>query len=173
MGYDPDRHHDLLCNANPKAQVPTWEEDGLALFESALIMEYLEDRQPDGGLMPKDPAARATTRVLYNLADQLLPGPLKLIVHRPKDDPRRINATEEFLQALQTIEGRLDPQGPYAFGSDVHHGRSERSAPRPARDRGRPPMRRQSATAPMPGSAPRSPARACGALYPDVALTRR
>ena len=119
VGYDPERHHDELCGNNPKAQVPTWQtDDGLALFESAVIMEYLEETRPEGGLLPSEPAARAVTRMLYNLSDTLLVGPLKLIVHPPADDPARIGGVSAFREVLAKIEPRLDAEGPFALGSD-------------------------------------------------------
>lgn len=42
---------------HPFAQIPTFEEDGLALFESAGIVLHLATRHP--GLLPDDPGARA------------------------------------------------------------------------------------------------------------------
>ena len=41
----------------PFGQVPTLEEDGLALFESAAIVQYIADTRV--GLLPANPAARA------------------------------------------------------------------------------------------------------------------
>lgn len=41
----------------PFGQVPTYEEDGLALFESGAIVLYLADRHQ--GLLPSDPNGRA------------------------------------------------------------------------------------------------------------------
>ena len=42
---------------SPFGQVPTWEEDGLALFESGAIVLHIAEKWP--GLLPDDPAARA------------------------------------------------------------------------------------------------------------------
>lgn len=41
----------------PFGQIPTYEEDGLTLFESGAIVLHLAERH--AGLLPKDPAARA------------------------------------------------------------------------------------------------------------------
>jgi glutathione S-transferase len=41
----------------PFGQIPTYEEDGLALFESGAIVFHIAERNP--GLLPDDPAARA------------------------------------------------------------------------------------------------------------------
>jgi glutathione S-transferase len=42
---------------NPFGQIPTYEEDGLALFESGAIVLHIAERH--AGLLPQDPAARA------------------------------------------------------------------------------------------------------------------
>jgi glutathione S-transferase len=42
---------------SPFGQVPTWEEDGLVLFESGAIVQHIAEKWP--GLLPMDPAARA------------------------------------------------------------------------------------------------------------------
>ena len=47
------------------------EEDDLVLPESAVIMEYLEERYPEPPLWPADPAERAFGRLLVFRFDQL------------------------------------------------------------------------------------------------------
>src|SRR5580704_5021022 len=42
---------------NPFGQIPTYEEDGLALFETGAIVLHLAERH--AGLLPSDPNARA------------------------------------------------------------------------------------------------------------------
>ncbi len=59
---------------NPRGKVPTIVDDGFSLYESATILEYLEDRYPDSGL-PLFSASlkdRARIRRLINEADLYL-----------------------------------------------------------------------------------------------------
>jgi glutathione S-transferase len=42
---------------NPFGQIPTYEEDGLVLFESGAIVLHIAEREP--GLLPAEPGARA------------------------------------------------------------------------------------------------------------------
>src|SRR5215813_10838125 len=49
---------------NPRGKVPTIVDDGFALWESGVIMEYLEEKYPQKPLLPKDAKARATVRRL-------------------------------------------------------------------------------------------------------------
>lgn len=56
---------DWLYAKNPTGRVPVIEEeDGRPLPESAVIMEFLEERYPEPPLLPADPADRAFVRLL-------------------------------------------------------------------------------------------------------------
>jgi glutathione S-transferase len=52
-----------LYEKNPSGKVPVLEEDAWVLPESAVIMEYLEERYPEPALLPADPAERAEARL--------------------------------------------------------------------------------------------------------------
>jgi maleylacetoacetate isomerase len=57
---------------NPQGLVPTLDIDGLRLTQSLAIIEYLDETR--GGLLPKDPAARAHVRALsYAIAMETAP----------------------------------------------------------------------------------------------------
>jgi glutathione S-transferase len=61
-----------LYQKNPAGRVPVLEEDTLVLPESAVIMEYLEERYPEPGLLPSDPAQRALERLRIDRFDHEL-----------------------------------------------------------------------------------------------------
>lgn len=48
-----------VAGLNPNRKVPTLEDDGLALWESNAIIQYLASKQPEAGLLPADERARA------------------------------------------------------------------------------------------------------------------
>ena len=55
-----------LYEKNPTGRVPVLEEDGRPLPESAVIMEFLEERYPEPPLLPADPGrprCRAAARL--------------------------------------------------------------------------------------------------------------
>src|SRR3990170_6456544 len=54
---------------NPNGKVPTLQDDGTVVYESTVIMEYLNDKYPDPPLLPADPGARARARILMHYAD--------------------------------------------------------------------------------------------------------
>lgn len=60
-----------LYEKNVTGRVPVVEEDGWVLPESAVIMEYLEERYPEPALLPADPADRALPRLRIFRADEL------------------------------------------------------------------------------------------------------
>ena len=98
-GYAP-KHPDVVA-ANPKAQVPVLIDHGLVLYDSTVIIEYLEDAYPQPPLYPAHnlatAAARAQCRLLDVFADEVMLLPLKTLMHRTSPrpaDPARWFANE-------------------------------------------------------------------------------
>src|SRR5690606_37011023 len=58
---------------NPRGKVPVIVDDGFALYESSVIVEYLEERWPERPLIFGTPADRARIRRLAAEADTYLP----------------------------------------------------------------------------------------------------
>ena len=68
---DLDERPAWIYAKNPLGKVPVLEEDDFVVPESAVIMEYLEERYPEPPLWPADPAGRAAGRLLVERFDQL------------------------------------------------------------------------------------------------------
>lgn len=68
--YDP--MHPEVLRINPKRQVPVLVHDGLEVFDSTLIFEYLEDAFPEPALWPKDAVPRAQARLLELKSDEIV-----------------------------------------------------------------------------------------------------
>ena len=100
---------------NPFATVPVLEcDDGSFLKESLAIIEYLEDRFPDGALLPADPLARAHARDLERIVDLRVALPMSRYVHAKKSplglppDPDLAQQLEDGLQTpLEYLEDQL------------------------------------------------------------------
>src|ERR1700712_2748927 len=58
-----------LVAANPRAEVPVLLDGDIRIFDSTIIMEYLEDRWPDPPLLPRTPEARAAARMIEDVCD--------------------------------------------------------------------------------------------------------
>lgn len=55
--------------ASPRGEVPALLHGDLAIFDSTIILEYLEERWPQPALLPADPAQRARVRMLEDVMD--------------------------------------------------------------------------------------------------------
>lgn len=55
-----------LAEANPYGGVPTLVDRDLALYESTVVMEYLDERYPHPPLLPVYPVDRAKSRLLMH-----------------------------------------------------------------------------------------------------------
>jgi glutathione S-transferase len=69
-GYSPKLPEMLAIN--PKGQVPVLIDSDLALYDSTIILEYLEERYPVPALYPADPKARALCRQAEAASDEIL-----------------------------------------------------------------------------------------------------
>jgi glutathione S-transferase/RNA polymerase-associated protein len=56
-------------SANPRLEVPALVDGDTKVFDSTIILEYIEDRWPTPALLPATPAARARVRMLEELCD--------------------------------------------------------------------------------------------------------
>ena len=68
-GFGTGRQDTPFAAANPRIEVPVLVDGDIAIFESTVILEYIEDRWPDPALLPPDPAARAFARVTEEVCD--------------------------------------------------------------------------------------------------------
>jgi glutathione S-transferase len=55
--------------ASPRNEVPALIDGDVRIFDSTIILEYLEDKFPSPPLLPRDPAARARARMIEELCD--------------------------------------------------------------------------------------------------------
>ena len=106
---------------NPRGKVPTIVDDGFALWESAVIAEYLEERHPQKPLLPGDARQRATVRRLATEAQDYLAkavGGLTQITLFDKEAPTAdalAAAKKAVMEELGRIEAEL--KGPYLAGA--------------------------------------------------------
>jgi len=113
-GYQPK--HPIVLAHNPKGQVPVLVDGDLALFDSTLIFEYLEDAYPTPPLLPplSSPGGakeRARVRMLELLADEIVlvqeVRPLMTRTVPPAADPaRRAAESEAALKGEALLERR-------------------------------------------------------------------
>lgn len=96
---------------NPRGRVPAIVDDGFAMWESAAIIEYLEERFPQNPLLPKDIKARAVVRRMVNEADNYFEAASNELVEQAiyltpaERDPEKCKATrKKMMDELQRLE---------------------------------------------------------------------
>jgi RNA polymerase-associated protein len=97
-----------LIDLNPYCSVPTLVDRDLVLYNSRVIMEYLEERFPHPPLMPVGPVARAQTRLAlhrvetdwYPLTDIIETKGEKAVTKARKELTESIAATADVFSAL-------------------------------------------------------------------------
>lgn len=68
VSVEPGRFPEDLLDLNPYHSVPTLVDRDLVLYDSRVIVEYLDERFPHPPLMPVDPVSRAQFRLaLYRV----------------------------------------------------------------------------------------------------------
>ena len=66
VDVDPDDRPDELSQINPYNTLPTLLDRDLVLYQSNVIMEYLDERFPHPPLLPVYPVARAQSKLLMH-----------------------------------------------------------------------------------------------------------
>ena len=60
-----------FVEASPRAEIPALVDGDVKVFDSTIILEYLEDKWPNPPLLPKGPAERARVRMIEDVMDSL------------------------------------------------------------------------------------------------------
>ena len=87
-----------LIDLNPYSSLPTLVDRDLVLYNSRVIMEYLEERFPHPPLMPVGPVARAQTRLaLFRVENDWYP--LAEIIET-KNEKAVVKARKELMESI-------------------------------------------------------------------------
>lgn len=116
---------DEYAKLNPLCKVPVAilhdasDDTGgeIAIYESAVICEYLAERFADVGpsFIPESVERRARARVIGSLLDIYL-GPLHPYMYKANVEGDRVQGVARMGSVFDAIEHSLDKNGPYAIG---------------------------------------------------------
>lgn len=67
---DGNKEKDFV-QASPRGEIPALVDGDITVFDSTIIMEYLEDKWPTPALLPKSPAERARVRMIEDVMDTI------------------------------------------------------------------------------------------------------
>jgi RNA polymerase-associated protein len=91
-----------ILEANPYGTLPTLVDRDLALYESKVIMEYLDERFPHPPLLPVYPVARAQSRLWIHRIERDWCTLIDQIVASP-DSKKAEAARKEFRESLISV----------------------------------------------------------------------
>jgi len=114
---NPYKKDEEFLKISPRGLVPAIVVDGHPIFESLVILEFLEDAYPDKKpLMPKDPIERAHVRIaIDHISKAVVPNFFKLLQAQEKEaqDSARSALEDAFIAFLHRV------RGPYLLGQEL------------------------------------------------------
>ena len=98
VDVDSNNLPDEVMDFNPYGSVPTLVDRDLRLYESRIIMEYLDERFPHPPLLPVDPVSRASARLFMYRIDRDWYAPMDRIFKGTEGDA--VQARKELRDSL-------------------------------------------------------------------------
>lgn len=117
IDMDQDNIHPEILEINPNAELPVLIDRDICLYESNVLMEYLEERFPHPPLMPVYPVIKARSRLLIlrlqaewcNDLDQILLN---------KESPKVISSLRKNLKEKIISTAPIFNEHPYFMSED-------------------------------------------------------
>jgi len=103
ISVEAGRQPPKLIEVNPYGSLPTLVDRDLALWESTVVMEYLDERYPHPPLLPVYPVARANSRLLIHRIQRDWCGLVDLILDSRTKEPARVQARKELRESLTGV----------------------------------------------------------------------
>ncbi|AZC20614.1 MULTISPECIES: glutathione S-transferase N-terminal domain-containing protein [Pseudomonas] len=103
ISVEAGRQPPKLIEVNPYGSLPTLVDRDLALWESSVVMEYLDERYPHPPLLPVYPVARANSRLLMHRIQRDWCGHVDLILDSRTKDAVRAQARKELRESLTGV----------------------------------------------------------------------
>ncbi len=102
---DPLNMPEELMELNPYGTLPTLVDRDLKLYESRIIMEYLDERFPHPPLLPVDPVSRSTSRLLLFRVENDWYRQMDIILAGKKDAAKARKELRESLISTAPVFG--------------------------------------------------------------------
>jgi len=118
-GYDP-RHPEVMA-LNPKGQVPVINDEGLVLYDSTVILEYLDDAYPQPPLYPESATDRALCRLDELFADEILLQAVRPLMHR--NEPPAADLDKRAARETDALIGEAELERHYCRLNERLEGR--------------------------------------------------
>ena len=103
VDVSPGRKPEDLAEINPYNTLPTLLDRELVLFESTVIMEYLDERFPHPPLLPVYPVARAQSRSLIHRIEKDWTRSVDLLMSGRSREPTLAKARRELTESMIAV----------------------------------------------------------------------
>ena len=103
ISVEAGRQPSKLIEVNPYGSLPTLVDRDLALWESSVVMEYLDERYPHPPLLPVYPVARANSRLLMHRIQRDWCVLVDSILDSRTKEPARVQARKELRESLTGV----------------------------------------------------------------------
>jgi len=117
IDVDPANKPEALAEINPYNTVPTLLDRELVLYESTVIMEYLDERFPHPPLLPVYPVARAQSRLLIYRIEKDWSSKVDLLMAGKGREAVLSKARKELRDSLLSI-APIFAEKPYFMSSE-------------------------------------------------------
>lgn len=114
---------EAIAKHSPSGRVPVLKHDGLVVWDSLAIVEYLAERYPEAGLWPADAAARAVARSVsaeMHASFPALRSQMPMNARASKPGRERTAEVESDIRRIMALWGdcrrRFGEGGPFLFG---------------------------------------------------------
>ena len=108
VSVDPDDRPDELRQINPYNTLPTLLDRDLVLYQSNVIMEYLDERFPHPPLLPVYPVARAQSKLLMHRIEKDWSSAVDLLMSGSGKDSLVDKTRNELRESLAGIAPIFD-----------------------------------------------------------------
>lgn len=92
------KHTDVV-ELSPTGKVPLLVDDGTAIWESSVILDYLDRRYAPGRLIPTDPVAEANVRLLQVYSDKIVGPCIRGLVFEKRSKSKQDRDNDVIRQA--------------------------------------------------------------------------
>ncbi|KAI6007597.1 glutathione S-transferase [Pisolithus orientalis] len=107
---NPYKKEEYFLQINPRGLVPAVEYRGKAIYESLVLLEFLEDAYPSykPNLLPSDPSDRAHQRIwIDHIAKAVVPALMRLTMTQPNEQEKLETARNELYEALRKLQNEI------------------------------------------------------------------
>lgn len=115
---DPYAKPKSLTDINPRGLVPALRHGDWGIYESTVLMEYLEDLQIGQPLLPADPKLKAKSRLWTDHINRhIIPNFYRYLQAQEAD--KQAEFAGEFKNEITKLVEAADPRGPFFLGEEM------------------------------------------------------